>query len=123
MALLLAILLCVLGPLGVTERAVRSGPVQIDPPPSTPALEGPCSEWGAAAIEAGWPIEQWPRLSEIMWCESRCDPHAYNRSGASGLLQIMPFWHNGRDPFDPAVNLAIGLEVYNAQGWRAWSCS
>lgn len=123
MSLVLAILLAVLGPLQASERAVRSGPVQVDPPPTTVALEGPCAQWGAQALEAGWPLEQWRKLSDVMWCESRCDPHAHNHSGASGLLQIMPMWWHGRDPYDPDTNLAIGLEVYQAQGWRAWSCA
>jgi hypothetical protein len=119
MPILLAILTFVVGPLYAPERAVREGPVSVDPP----ALEGPCSEWAGAAIDAGWGTDQWPRLAEIMWCESRCDAGAHNASGASGLLQIMPMWWHGRDAFDPAVNLAIGLEVYNAQGWHAWQCA
>ena len=58
-----------------------------------------------------------------MYCESRCEAHAHNRSGATGLLQIMPMHAHGRDLYDPATNLAVAIEVYEAQGWRAWSCA
>lgn len=121
--LVLAILLSVLGPLYAPVRAVRTGPVQVVPTTASAEYEGPCAEWGALAIEAGWQPDQWPRLSDVMWCESRCDPGAHNRSGASGLLQIMPFWWKGRDAFDPFVNLSMGAEIYAIQGWRAWSCA
>lgn len=123
MAILLAILVSVLGPVYGPVAAVREGPV--GPVPTTVAAQydGPCSEWGPLAIEAGWLPEQWPRLSDIMYCESNCDPSAHNPSGASGLLQIMPFWYHGRDPYDPYTNLVMGAQIYEAQGWRAWSCA
>jgi soluble lytic murein transglycosylase-like protein len=124
MSFLATILLAVLGPLYASETAVRAGPVQVAPPPSAPVYNGRCAEWAGAALDAGWTEDQLPELLDrIMWCESKCEPHAHNPSGASGLLQIMPMWHKGRDAFDPDVNLAIGLEVYEAQGWRAWSCA
>lgn len=121
--IVLAILLSVLGPVYAPQMAVRTGPIQVIPTTAVEEYEGPCSEWGALAIEAGWDREQWRRLSDIMYCESNCDPNAHNPSGASGLLQIMPFWYRGRDPYDPFVNLAMGAEIYHAQGWRAWSCA
>jgi hypothetical protein len=84
---------------------------------------GRCAQWEQTALDAGWPLEQWPTIDRVMWCESNCQPGAHNRSGASGLMQIMPGWWHGRDPYDPAVNLTMALEVHAAQGWRAWSCA
>lgn len=88
--------------------------------PAPPA--GPCPQWYATASEVGWPDDEWPTVARVMACESGCDPGAHNRSGASGLMQIMPTWWDGRDPYDPAVNLTMALEVHQAQGWHAWSC-
>jgi len=101
--------------LAATAPAVRA--------PLAPApVAGPCGQWYATASSVGWADEQWPTVARIMACESGCDPGAHNRSGASGLLQIMPGWWAGRDPYDPTTNLTMGLEVFRAQGWHAWSC-
>jgi hypothetical protein len=99
---------------------LATAPAVRDTTPTPP--DGPCNEWYTTAAAAGWPDTDWPTLAAVMFCESRCDPAARNPSGASGLLQIMPGWWRGRDPFDPATNLAIGREVHDTQGWRAWSC-
>lgn len=87
-----------------------------------PTVAGPCHEWAATAEAVGWPRSEWPTVARVMRCESGCDPHAHNPSGASGLMQVMPFWWQGRDPYDPAVNLTMALEVHDRQGWRAWTC-
>ena len=81
-----------------------------------------CPQWYGLALEVGWPADDWQTLDEIMYCESRCNPNAHNPSGATGLLQIMPFHAPDADLYDPATNLRIGLEVKARQGWRAWSC-
>jgi soluble lytic murein transglycosylase-like protein len=58
-----------------------------------------------------------------MRCESNCQPHAYNRSGAAGLMQVLRRWFNAdQDPFDPTTNLSVALRVWHVQGWHAWSC-
>lgn len=45
-------------------------------------------------------------LSRIAYQESRYNPKAYNKgSTASGMMQIVPRWHPGVDPFN--VNAAI----------------
>ena len=42
-------------------------------------------------------------LSRVAYQESRYDPQAFNEaSGASGMMQIVPRWHPGVDPFNPA---------------------
>lgn len=96
--------------------------LQVAPSPMRPDLGGPCSEWGPLALDVGWPLDEWPTVGRVMACESGCDPAAHNPSGASGLMQLMPMWWAGRDPFDPATNLALALHVHAVQGWRAWSC-
>jgi hypothetical protein len=85
----------------------------------------PCSEWFWTSIEAGWAAEEWWFLAHILPRESNCDPAAYNRSGASGLAQIMPMWADDcgitRDQlFDPLQNLRCAKHVYNVQGKSAW---
>ena len=113
-----------LTPLSASQGAARESVPTTGAPLTSAQYGGHCAEWAGAALDAGWTEDQLPELLDvIMWCESKCEPHAYNRSGASGLLQIMPMWHKGRDPFDPSINLAMGREVYEAQGWGAWSCA
>ncbi|MEX1249201.1 MAG: lytic transglycosylase domain-containing protein [Acidimicrobiia bacterium] len=63
----------------------------------------------------------------LMALESAGDPGARNpTSGASGLMQVMPFWAGhfgyGVDAlFDPFVNLEIAAQIRDQQGWEAWS--
>src|SRR5262245_35391682 len=87
-----------------------------------PPMPGPCAEWGPTALAAGWPAEEWPTVARVMECESGCQPRAYNRSGASGLMQVLKRWAPELDLFDPATNLAVALDVWHRQGWQAWSC-
>lgn len=114
--------LALLGPLAPAVRVVTGE--QVTPPPATVYVDpgASCGEWWQLAADLGWPEGELPTLDRVMWCESTCEPKAYNRSGASGLMQVMPMWHHGRDPFDAAVNLTMALEVWQRQGWRAWSC-
>lgn len=73
----------------------------------------------------------------VAWCESDMDPNAVNpSSGASGLLQIHPFWNkpNHSDPvaqyiganwhrrFEPAINIEMGYRIYTAYGPSHWEC-
>jgi hypothetical protein len=112
----------VLGPLQPALRVVVAEQVQAPPPTMYVAENARCGVWWPLAAEVGWPEPELPTLDRVMWCESKCQPDAYNRSGASGLMQVMPMWHHGRDPFDATVNLTMALEVWHRQGWRAWSC-
>lgn len=67
------------------------------------------------------------RVLCLMELESAGDKNARNpRSGASGLMQVMPFWagHLGyrtSDLFEPSTNLQIAAHILEEQGWRAWS--
>ena len=94
--------------------------------------EGRCPQWHDTAIEAGWPEEDWPTLSRIIYAESFCAEDSWNPIGgeyghAAGLAQIMnELWpeHCGITPeqlFTPLENLRCARLVYNTQGWKAWS--
>jgi len=86
----------------------------------------PCAQWIGNSRLAGFTDDQLPTLHRIMWLESRCDPNAYNPSGASGLVQVESWWARacGITPaqlFDPTWNLVCARHVYETQGWTAWS--
>ncbi|CAN5866586.1 hypothetical protein BH23ACT4_BH23ACT4_11080 [soil metagenome] len=63
----------------------------------------------------------------LMELESAGDPGAKNpTSGASGLMQVMPFWaghfgYSTADLFDPWTNLEVAAVIRDQQGWDAWS--
>ncbi len=63
----------------------------------------------------------------LMEFESAGDPGAKNpTSGASGLMQVMPFWaghfgYSALDLFDPWTNLEVAAVIRDQQGWDAWS--
>jgi hypothetical protein len=119
----LGLVASLVGPTAATQGAARvAETVAVGPLPTT-VVAGPCAQWHDTAIEVGWDDGEWAHVARIMWCESKCEPAAHNRSGASGLMQIMPGWWHGRDPYDPSTNLTMALEVRRAQGWPAWSCN
>lgn len=118
-------ILVALALLAAPQPAVRSVVTsQVLPPPATihVAENAACGEWWELAAEVGWPEGELPTMDRVMWCESKCQPHAYNRSGASGLMQVLKSWAPADDLFDPTTNLATALRVWQRQGWRAWSC-
>lgn len=108
-----------------------------------------CPEWEQLALAVGWPAAELPRLSYVMWRESRCNPESFNpkdpNGGSRGLIQINGFWcrPNKYDPngflvtlgivnvcedlFDPATNLRAGLAMWqygeneHGNGWRPWA--
>lgn len=57
-------------------------------------------------------------LVRLAWQESRFDPEAYNeKSGASGIMQIVPRWHPEVDPWAPASAIPYAAR-YLAQLYR-----
>lgn len=94
----------------------------------TPATAGiPCPQWVGTSRQAGFSDEQLRLVHTLMFRESRCDPTAYNPSGASGLMQIVRGWAatcggTKEDLFDPLFNLRCAHDhVLPQQGWEAWS--
>ena len=62
-------------------------------------------------------------------CESGLNPGAYNRSGASGVFQIMPgTWAGtseaGASPFNAYANIVAAHQIFVRDGysWREWTC-
>lgn len=109
-------------------------PVEV--PTTLPATD--CAEWYPLAMQVGWPAEEWPAVSKIMWRESRCNPLAHNGNdpkhgtvlGSISLLQINTYWctpskwsergwlqdrgvlDKCEDLFDAETNLRAGLLIY-----------
>jgi hypothetical protein len=89
-------------------------------------VSGRCARWYDFAIASGFDPAVWPRIDRIMWRESRCQPRVRNRSGASGLMQIMPMWADDCGGtramlLDPGFNLDCAAYILDVQGWAAWS--
>lgn len=89
-------------------------------------VDGDVGRW-ATTVAAYFQPEDVARALCLIDHESGGDPLARNpASGASGLLQVMPFWA-GRfglstsDLFEPAVNLEVAAWILGSQGWTAWS--
>lgn len=86
----------------------------------------PCPEYADDVAWRGLP----EHFLVVIWNESRCDPAARNRSGATGLTQIMPTWLRVLCPMgiactvadlqEPLPNLDAAAVVYAAQGPGAW---
>lgn len=86
-----------------------------------------CGQWYDEALAAGFTPSEWMNpVNWIMRRESGCDPSAYNSSGASGLMQVMPMWADDCGGsrsmlFDPQFNLRCAVHIHDVQGWGAWS--
>lgn len=77
-------------------------------------------------VAAYFRAEDVDRALCLMRYESGGNPDAHNPSGASGLMQIMPFWAASwglptSALFDPDTNLRLAAYIRDAQGWDAWS--
>lgn len=78
------------------QTPIRPDLEQPVPAPTTTLPATKCAEWYPLAVEVGWPVEEWPAVSKIMWRESRCRPEAHNgtdpNGGSFGLMQINAYW-------------------------------
>jgi hypothetical protein len=127
--------------------------LQAQAEPLDPRVEyGKCGEWRELALLVGWPVEQWPTLSHVLYRESRCSIGSHNKtdpmSGSRGLMQINGFWcrpsryspagwlqeqgilSSCDDLYDPVINLRAGLAIWlygedrHGCGWRGpWATS
>lgn len=117
------------------ETAVRLNPPIIAPVPEPIGFSGDSDNGRCIGAEAllseynpGWSIE---RMSRIMYRESRCKPYVRNRSGATGLLQIMP--SNCRyianqlgescsiaKLLDPVFNIRAATTLFDYDGYGPW---
>lgn len=119
------------------EHEVVENPVIVEP--EVVALvatdSSRCPSWEKTAVDAGWPVEHWDRLSYILYRESRCMSDAFNgddpNSGSRGLSQVNGFWcrpsryfpdgwlqsagvlSHCDDLYDPFVNLVAAKAIYD----------
>lgn len=104
---------------------------------------GHCDQHRATFVAAGWDADTFDVwASRIVFRESRCNPNAFNRSGARGLMQIMPIvladmrqrpwlWSDAiaalggvpslTDLFDPSVNAIVARNLYAIRGRQPWT--
>lgn len=96
---------------------------------------GNCGEYHDLAIDVGFTEEQWPKVSQIIWKESRCTTDAWNGhdAGLTQINQIHTKWLNEMgyshpdDMFDPRKNLEFAYKLYSSReengqcGWKPWS--
>jgi hypothetical protein len=100
-----------------------------------------CGQWANTALMVGWEHKHIPKLLDIMWKESRCQPEAIRRNARGnpvdvGLLQInqihrqslaqMGFSH--MDMTEPAYNLMFGKVLFDwaerrGCGWAPWKAT
>jgi peptidoglycan DL-endopeptidase CwlO len=73
----------------------------------------------AAEVQHGIPTDL---LARQAWQESSFDPNATNASGASGLMQLMPQFYPGVDPFNPsdAIAAAAATMAQNFHTFGSW---
>lgn len=112
---------------------------------------GRCGEYYHLAMAVGWPADQWPKISKVMYRESRCNTTSFNRTdpngGSRGLMQVNGFWcrpnkytkqgwlqdkgvlSSCEDLFNAETNLRASLHMWlysqdkNGCGWRPWATS
>jgi hypothetical protein len=73
-------------------------------------------------IQAGGPPGAATIMAHVALAESTGNPKAHNRSGASGLWQILGLPFPG-DPFDPLTNARMAVAKYRAGGLGPWEAS
>lgn len=98
----------------------------VDPPPVAPQVSYDAGTMEALIADVFGPNAA--KAIRIAQCESGMNPNARNRSGASGLFQIMMPMHadlfaNPSDVFDPAANARAAYSLSNGgTSWGAWVC-
>jgi hypothetical protein len=107
---------------------------------TVPLPEGKCSEWYPVAVEAGWPIDDLPKLGRIMWAESNCIHDIANKTYSYGLVQMEWSAHykwldsefgitEREELYDPYTNLLVARWLYDYAeenygcGWQPWYMS
>ena len=129
-------------PTPATMTVEEPEPIVVTTPEPTPMVilvDSPYGEnverWRSdvrgALAEYGLSDEE-DRFMRVMWCESRGDPDAVNaESGASGLMQHIPRYWDGRarsagfqgaSPFDPIANIYASVWLLDVGGWSHWEC-
>lgn len=125
------------------DKQIQVSPMTVE---EARGIYGKCGEWRELALMIGWPAEEWPTLSHVLYRESRCNIGSHNKtdpaSGSRGLMQINGYWcrksqwtqagwlqdrgvlSTCEDLFNPEVNLRAGLLIWmygeekHGCGWR-----
>jgi hypothetical protein len=125
------------------DKQIQVTPMTVD---EARMVYGKCGEWRELALMIGWPAEEWPTLSHVLYRESRCNIGSHNKtdpmSGSRGLMQINGYWcrpsqwskagwlqdrgvlSSCEDLYNPEVNLRAGLLIWmygeekHDCGWR-----
>jgi len=96
-------------------------------PVATTTTSAAAASCGGAVRQARIAVGLPARFDYIAWRESRCNPRAYNRSGAAGLYQEMPVirrWCARRigagSAFNITWNTRCAATLYRHSGYRPW---
>ena len=121
-------------PAATTARPVATTPRPTVTPTAPPTTAAPVTRYTAdqviAMIREAWPDDSEERAIEIARRESGWRNWAYNGSCCYGVFQIHYNSHKRRltarglglaGLYDPRVNIAIALEIFQEQGWSPWS--
>jgi hypothetical protein len=119
-------------PYLIEPSTTTSSTLYIDPYATAPA------QFAALAVNLGWPVSEYDKLTQVIARESNGIATAHNRKdpmgGSYGLMQINGFWCRGGKSFlqkaglitsckmllDPQINLRAGLIIFNRSGWSPW---
>lgn len=118
------------------ERAEVPTTIEVaepEPAGSSASSNGRCIGW-EPLLEQYSPGWSTLRMSQVMYRESRCRPEVRNRSGATGLLQILSShcswiaeqldtWCTRARLNDPTFNVRAAAALWAEQGYSAWSTS
>jgi hypothetical protein len=109
------------------ERLDPPAPAQ-DSPGDGSSSNGRCVGYEdlLARYSPGWDVV---KMSRIMYRESRCNAGAYNRSGATGLLQILKShcgWFAGQglggcNLTNPSYNIRAAALLFQNGGYNHWA--
>ena len=109
----------------IALTAVTAGCVPSVSPPSSAHTPG-CDDPNVEALIRAKFGEQADHAVHIAIRESHCDPAAYNKSGASGVFQLLG--HGDllavvcldADPFWAECNIDAAYLLWQSSGWQPW---
>jgi hypothetical protein len=129
-------------PVSFGDERRESRPEPPLPPYKKSAPDWRCDNWMDTAEEVGWPLEELPKLSYVIYRETRCRPDQHNpddpMGGSNGLMQINQFWCKSTqywpegwlqaqevledcdELYNPVTNLVAGLAIWHNSGWSPW---
>lgn len=99
-------------PRVVRPRPTRDHRRHVSPQVAARSGDG-CGGWRPLISQYPWPVDT---ACRILLCESNGDANARNRSGATGLLQVMG------GSTDPAANVAQAFAMWSHRGFAPWVC-